>query len=117
MVKSLSNDQQQLIQEVYRELTKFYASYFSDTFNELNIGKYKQIRDAIGLVLRKFDSNDHPLEYTCKLIMYIQARVALYHLHLSGEQQQFMHNLAEKTKYTNLSFVYTTPIADVKQFI
>ena len=62
--------------EVYQELKEFYDSFFSDIYNEMNIDRYRQIRDVIGLVINKFDENDHPLEYTSKLVMYIQARVA-----------------------------------------
>lgn len=102
--------------KVYSELDKFYQSFFSDTYNEFNIDKYRQIRDAIGLVMRKFENHDHPLEYTGKLVMYIQARVALKHLRLSSSQQKIMQILSEQTKYINLSYVYTCPLDDVTQF-
>ena len=111
--KSNQNDQKN---KVYNELDKFYQSFFNNTYNELNIDKYRQIRDAIGLVMRKFDSDDHPLEYTSKLVMYIQARVVLKHLRLSSVQQKIMQTLSEQTKYINLSYVYTCPLDDVTQF-
>lgn len=102
--------------EVYQILNDFYQSFFSDMYNERNINKYRQIRDAIGLVMRKFDYDDHPLAYTSKLVMYIQARVAMYHLPLTDQQQAYMQALSEKTKYVNLNYVYSGPLDDVKQF-
>ena len=57
-----SKKQQQLIEEVYQDLDQFYQSFYSNIYNELNINKYKQIRDAIGMVMRKFDNQDHPLD-------------------------------------------------------
>ena len=95
----------------------FYNSFFSNIYNEMNIGRYRQIRDAIGLVLNKFDSGDHPLEYTSKLVMYIQARVAMNHLHLTHEQQDLMKKLSDATKYVNLSYVYLSPLTSVEQFV
>ncbi|MPW13672.1 bacteriocin immunity protein [Lactobacillus helveticus] len=102
---------------VYLDLKQFYQSYFSDIYNEMNIGRYRQIRDAIGLVINKFDNHDHPLEYTSKLIMYIQARVALNNLRLTDEQQELMRKLTQATKRVNLSFVYLSPIGSEKQFV
>ena len=58
-------------QEVYQDLKKFYNSFFSNIYNEMNIGRYRPIRDTIGLVINKFDSNDHPLEYTSKLVIRV----------------------------------------------
>ncbi len=103
--------------EVYHDLKQFYNSFFSDIYNEMNIDRYRQIRDAIGLVLNKFDSNDHPLEYTSKLVMYIQARIAMSHLHLTHEQQELMKKLSEATKYVNLSYVYLSPLNSAEQFV
>lgn len=102
---------------VYQDLKKFYNSFFSDIYNEMNIGRYRPIRDAIGLVMNKFDSHDHPLEYTSKLVMYIQARVAMNHLHLTCEQENLMKKLTEATKYVNLSYVYLSPLDSEKQFV
>lgn len=102
---------------VYQDLKKFYKSFFSDIYNEMNIGRYRPIRDAIGLVMNKFDSNDHPLEYTGKLVMYIQARVALNHLHLTHEQEDLMKKLTEATKCINLSYVYLSPLDSEEQFV
>ena len=103
--------------EVYQDLKNFYNSFFSNIYNEMNIGRYRQIRDAIGLVLNKFDSGDHPLEYTSKLVMYIQARVAMNHLHLTHEQQDLMKKLSDATKYVSLSYVYLSPLTSVEQFV
>ena len=103
--------------EVYQDLKNFYNSLFSNIYNEMNIGRYRQIRDAIGLVLNKFDSGDHPLEYTSKLVMYIQARVAMNHLHLTHEQQDLMKKLSDATKYVNISYVYLSPLTSVEQFV
>jgi hypothetical protein len=102
--------------EVYGDLKKFYNSFFSDIYNEMNIGRYRQIRDAIGLVINKFDAQDHPLEYTSKLVMYIQARVAMKHLRLTDEQQTLMKKLTQATKYIKLSYVYLSPIDSEEQF-
>ncbi|WP_294835190.1 bacteriocin immunity protein [uncultured Lactobacillus sp.] len=108
--------QQQLIEEVYQDLDQFYQSFYSNIYNELNINKYKQIRDAIGMVMRKFDIQDHPLEYTGKLVMCIQARVVLQHLHLTTMQQKLLQDLSDKTKKINLNFVYTGRLTDMQQF-
>ena len=108
--------QQQLIEEVYQDLDQFYQSFYSNIYNELNINKYKQIRDAIGMVMRKFDIQDHPLEYTGKLVMCIQARVVLQHLHLTIMQQKLLQDLSDKTKKINLNFVYTGRLTDMQQF-
>lgn len=115
-VNNSRKKREQLDKEVYQYLNKFYNSFFSNIYNELNINKYKQIRDAIGLVMRKFDSHDHPLAYTSKLVMYIQARITLHHLHLTNQQQKLMQKLSEKTKYVNLNYVYTSPLDDARQF-
>lgn len=112
----LFKSQETNTKEVYHELIKFYDSFFSDIYNEMNIGRYRQIRDVIGLVINKFDENDHPLEYTSKLVMYIQARVTMNHLRLTDEQMQIMKKLAEQTKYVNLSYVYLSPVDSVEQF-
>ena len=82
----------------------------------MNINKYKQIRDAIGMVMRKFDNQDHPLDYVGKLVMYIQASVVLQHLHLTTMQQKLLQDLSDKTKKINLNFVYTGRLTDMQQF-
>lgn len=56
------------------------------------------------------------MEYTSKLVMYIEATVALNHLHLTPEQEDLMRKLTELTKYVNLSYVYLSPIDSEKQF-
>ncbi|WP_304230063.1 bacteriocin immunity protein [Lactobacillus kitasatonis] len=114
---SLFKSSQPNTKEIYQELNKFYNSFFSDIYNEMNIDRYRQIRDVIGLVINKFDENDHPLEYTGKLVMYIQARVASRHLRLSSEQEAIMKKLTESTKYVNLSYVYLSPIDSAEQFV
>lgn len=114
---SLFKSSQPNTKETYKELKKFYNSFFSDIYNEMNIDRYRQIRDVIGLVMNKFDENDHPLEYTSKLVMYIQARVASRHLRLSSEQEEIMKKLTESTKYVNLSYVYLSPIDSAEQFV
>lgn len=106
----------QLDKEVYQELEQFYNSFFNNIYNELNIGKYRKIRDAISLVMRKFDCHDHPLAYTGKLVMYIQVTIALEHLHLTCEQQNLLQLLGTNTKKINLNFVYSGPITDLRQF-
>lgn len=103
--------------KVYQELKEFYNSFFSNIYNEMNIDRYRQIRDVIGLVINKFDENDHPLEYTGKLVMYIQARIAMHHLRLTSEQKEIMQKLTEATKYINLSYVYLSPIDSAEQFV
>lgn len=108
---------EQLNKEVYQELKQFYNSFFNDIYNELNIGKYRKIRDAVGLVIHKFDCQDHPLAYTGKLVMYIQANITLHHLHLTREQQKLLRLLGHKSKNINLNFVYSGPITDFRQFI
>lgn len=105
-----------LDKETYQELDQFYNSFFNNIYNELNIGKYRKIRDAIGLVMRKFDCHDHPLAYTGKLVMYIQATIAFEHLHLTSEQQNLLQHLGNNTKKINLNFVYSGPITDLRQF-
>ena len=49
--------------------------------------------------------------------MYIQARVAMSHLHLTDEQVKIMRKLTESTKYINLSYVYLSPIDSAEQFV
>lgn len=102
---------------VYQILAKFYRSFFGNMYNELNIGRYRQIRDAISLVMLKFETNDHPLAYSGKLVMYIEARVAMKHLPLTKEQQAYMQQLSAATKHIALSYVYTSPIDDESQFL
>lgn len=103
-------------EQVYQILDKFYRSFFTDMYNELNIHRYRQIRDTIGLVMRKFDEHDHPLAYTSKLVMYIQSQVAINHLPLTRQQQEYMRELTNQTKYVNLNYVYSGPVNDAKQF-
>ncbi|RVU71337.1 MULTISPECIES: bacteriocin immunity protein [Lactobacillus] len=107
----------QLTGQAYQILDQFYRSFSSNMYNELNIHRYKQIRDAVGLVMRKFDSHDHPLAYTSKLVMYIQARVCLNHLPLTKEQQSWMKKLTDITKHINLNYVYLSPLDSENQFI
>ena len=52
---SLFKSNQPNTKEIYQELKKFYNSFFSDIYNEMNIDRYRQIRDVIGLVINKFD--------------------------------------------------------------
>lgn len=114
--KNAKLDQTQT-KEVYDLLGQFYKSFFGDMYNELNIDKYRPIRDAIGLVMRKFDEHDHPLAYSSKLVMYIQAQVAMKDLPLTDQQQALMTKISNQTKCVNLSFVYTSPLNDVNQFM
>lgn len=103
--------------KIYALLNEFYKSFAQDnTFNEMNIQKYRNVRDATGLVMRKFEKKDHPLAYTNKLVMYIDSQVAFKNLHLTHQQQKIMQMVREGTKYTNLSFVYTSPINNSDQF-
>lgn len=110
------NKQKQKEEKIYQLLGQFYGSFFTDTYNELNIGKYRQLRDAIGLVRRKFEAHDHPLAYTSKLVMYIQARVAMKNLYLTKEQEKYMRELTQATKHVSLAYVYTGRIDSGKQF-
>lgn len=110
------NRQTHKINQVYSLLNCFYKSFFTDMYNELNIKRYLPIRDNIGLVMRKFESHDHPLEYTSKLVMYIQAQVAFNHLPLTADQQVLMTKLSEETKDISLKYVYTGPLNDAQQF-
>lgn len=103
--------------EIYQILAKFYRSFFDNMYNELNIGRYRQIRDAISLVMLKFETHDHPLAYSGKLVMYIEARVAMKHLPLTKKQQGYMQKLNAATKHINLNYIYTSPIDDEKQFL
>lgn len=116
LIGASSPKEKKLINETYKELDQFYRSFFNNIYNELNIAKYRPIRDAIGLVMRKFESNDHPLQYTGKLVLYIQANTALNHLCLTNFQQKLLHSLSNKTKQISLNFVYTSPITDISQF-
>lgn len=116
-VKNSQKKNAELNKEVYGELKQFYCSFFSNIYNELNIEKYKKIRDAIGLVMQKFTSQDNPLAYTGKLVMYIQGNLAMHHLRLTDEQRKLLRSIADKTKKINLNYVYSGPITDVHQFI
>src|SRR5699024_10496628 len=103
--------------EVYQDLKNFNNSFFSNIYNEMNIGRYRKIRYAIGLVLNNFDSGDHPREYTGEFVMYIQSRVDMNNLHLTHEQQDLMKKLSDATKYVNISYVYLTPLTSIEQFV
>ena len=116
LIGASSPKEKMLINETYKELDQFYRSFFNNIYNELNIAKYRPIRDAIGLVMQKFESNDHPLQYTDKLVLYIQANTALNRLRLTNFQQKLLHSLSNKTKQISLNFVYTSPITDISQF-
>ena len=116
LICASSPKEKMLINETYKELDQFYRSFFNNIYNELNITKYRPIRDAIGLVMRKFESNDHPLQYTEKLVLYIQANTALNHLRLTNFQQRLLQSLSNKTKQISLNFVYISPITDISQF-
>lgn len=118
MISLFSRPQQkQEDNKIYTLLNEFYNSFAkNNTFNEMNIEKYRNVRDAAGLVMRKFEKHDHPLAYTNKLVMYIDAQVALKNLHLTHEQRKIMQVLREDTKYTNLCYVYTSPINNSDQF-
>ena len=118
MISLFSHPQQkQEDNKIYALLSDFYNSFVkSNTFNEMNIEKYRNVRDAAGLVMRKFEQKDHPLAYTNKLVMYIDSQVALKNLHLTHDQQKIMQILREDTKHTNLCFVYTSPINNSRQF-
>lgn len=112
------SQKQQQLNKTYHYLDKFYRSFSEDnTFNELNIDRYRPIRDSIGFVMRKFDANDNPLAYTSKLIMYIQSQIAFNHLRLTQKQQSLMKDLSQNNKYVKLNYVYTGPIYDAKQFL
>ena len=53
------NQQKEEITEKTGKLLKsFYNSFFSDIFNEMNIDRYRPIRDATGMVINKFTAND-----------------------------------------------------------
>lgn len=115
----LSNNQndKQALNEVYQLLKQFYQSFFSNIYNELNILKYKKLRDAIGLVIYKFEIHDHPQAYCAKLVMFLQAYVTMHHLHLSSEQQHLLKLLSTKSKKVSPRFIYTGPIMDDQQFL
>lgn len=102
--------------DTYSILKKFYQSFFSDMYNELNIGRYRQIRDAIGLVINKFVANDHPMAYASKLVLYIQARCVKSRLKLTKEQQLYLRQLEDNTKHVNVNYVYSGPIDSIEQF-
>lgn len=85
-------------------------------YNELNINKYKTIRDAAGLVMRKSEKGDNPLAYTSKLVVYIQSQIAFKHLSLTNQQQKILKELQKRSQYVNLNYVYTSPLNDIKKF-
>lgn len=116
MIKLFFKRRQQENKNIYQLLHNFYDSFFSDAYNELNISKYKPIRDAIGLVINKFDSHDHPLEYTGKLILYIQNRQAMNHIGLNKKQEAIMIKLAYTTKYANINNSYRNSWHSEEQF-
>ncbi|MFR0613284.1 bacteriocin immunity protein [Lactobacillus porci] len=112
------NQQKEEITEKTGKLLKnFYNSFFSDIFNEMNIDRYRPIRDATGMVINKFTANDHPLAYAGKLVLFIQAYMAMNQLHLTKEQQQMLQELADLTKHVNLNYVYISPLDSMDQFL
>ncbi len=115
---SKKNQQKEEIEEKTCQLLKnFYNSFFSDIFNELNIDRYRPIRDATGMVINKFTANDHPMAYAGKLVLYIQAYSAMNRLRLTKDQQQMLQDLADLTKHVNLNYVYISPLDSMDQFL
>ena len=112
------NQQKEEITEKTGKLLKnFYNSFFSDIFNEMNIDRYRPIRDPTGMGINKFTANDHPLAYAGKLVLFIQAYMAMNQLHLTKEQQQMLQELADLTKHVNLNYVYISPLDSMDQFL
>ncbi|GHV97040.1 bacteriocin immunity protein [Lactobacillus nasalidis] len=97
-------------------LKNFYASFFSDIYNERNISRYKPLRDAIALVLGRFDSGDHPMEYAAKLALYLPAKASLNRLRFTKEQQGWLKELSRLTRQVSLNFVYLSPLDSISQF-
>lgn len=110
------NDQAKEREQTYQILKNFYASFFSDIYNERNIGRYKTLRDAIALVLGHFDSGDHPMEYAAKLALYLPAKASLNHLRFTKEQQGLLKQLTQLTRRVKLNFVYLSPLDSISQF-
>ncbi|MFR4967163.1 bacteriocin immunity protein [Lactobacillus kalixensis] len=104
-------------QKIYQDLKDLYSSFSDEMYSLLATDSYSRIRRAIGLVMQKFENNDHPLAYTGKLVMYIQAKVALNNLRLTSQQEQLIKSLTESTKRIHLSYVYLSPIDSSEQFV
>lgn len=111
-----NNKQEKEREQTYQLLKNFYASFFSDTYNERNIGRYKPLRDAIALVLGHFDSNNYPMEYAAKLALYLPAKASLNQLRFTKEQQELLTKLTRLTRRVKLNFVYLSPLDSINQF-
>ncbi len=111
-----NNKQEKEREQTYQLLKNFYASFFSDIYNERNIGRYKPLRDAIALVLGRFDSGDHPMEYAAKLALYLPAKASLNQLRFTKEQQGLLAELTRLTRRVKLNFVYLSPLDSISQF-
>ena len=55
----------------------------------------------------------------CKnfMIAFLAICMAMKHLPLTSQQQNLMNELNLKTKRVSLSYVYTSPLNDAKQFM
>jgi nicotinic acid phosphoribosyltransferase len=109
-------DQEKEREQTCQLLKNFYASFFTDIYNERNIGRYKPLRDAIALVLGHFDSNDHPMEYAAKLALYLPAKASLNQLRFTKEQRDYLQELTRLTRRVKLNFVYLSPLDSINQF-
>lgn len=72
--------------------------------------------DIVRQVLEKVNNHNHASAYVNKLVMYLQARRALFNITFSPAQEKIINELGEKCKRTDLNFLYLSPIYSSSQF-
>lgn len=73
-------------------------------FNKFNSNQQKETDEVYQLLQKFYDS-------------FLAICMAMKHLPLTSQQQKLMNELNLKTKRVSLSYVYTSPLNDAKQFM
>ncbi len=85
-------------------------------FDKKYIPAYHDLRKATVLTLNHVQHNDHSEGWGNKLAMFLEAKVNEENIPLNHKQAVLIHQLNQLCKYTNLDYVYLSPIDSVKQF-
>lgn len=97
--------------EVVSILKDLYAS-----FNKIQIKAYLPLEQTILKVIAKTENHEDVAAWSNKLVMYLQAQIALKQIPITKEQDDLISSLSEQCKNTNLNYVYLAPINDSLQF-
>lgn len=92
-------------------LKDIYAS-----FNKNQIKAYIPLEQTILKVIVKTENHEDVAAWSNKLVMYLQAQIALKQIPITKEQDNLISSLSEQCKNTNLNYVYLAPINDSLQF-